>query len=386
MQKDIGIIMNGATGRICSTQHLANSLVPIMKSGGLQFQNTELVPRVVLLGRDDQKLRRIAEAQGFSDWSTDIDHVLSDDSLHIFFDAAVTSERPASLKKAIESGKHIFTEKPVASSVNEGLDILRLANESGLKHGAVEDKIYAPGPQKLLKLINEGFFGRIVNFTLEFGWWVFDGIERPSSRSSWNYKQLTGGGMFFDMFPHWRYLIEYTLGPIKSLVTAGQTAQKKRQDEAGKKFKVDVEDCCKAILEMESGASGVIISSWANRVRGDDILRFKIDGIKGTAVAGIRSCFVQSSNNTPDITGFNFQGKTEENVQSNLYAANWKEVESKEPYFNPYRLCWEDYLAHVVAEKEIISDYRSGIKDVQLAEACIESWQKKKWVSLSSFD
>ena len=179
MQKDIGIIMNGATGRICSTQHLANSLVPIMKSGGLQFQNTELVPRVVLLGRDDQKLRRIAEAQGFSDWSTDIDHVLSDDSLHIFFDAAVTSERPASLKKAIESGKHIFTEKPVASSVNEGLDILRLANESGLKHGAVEDKIYAPGPQKLLKLINEGFFGRIVNFTLEFGWWVFDGIERP---------------------------------------------------------------------------------------------------------------------------------------------------------------------------------------------------------------
>jgi len=386
MQKDIGIIMNGATGRICSTQHLANSLVPIMKSGGLQFQNTELVPRVVLLGRDDQKLRRIAEAQGFSDWSTDIDHVLSDDSLHIFFDAAVTSERPASLKKAIESGKHIFTEKPVASSVNEGLDILRLANKSGLKHGAVEDKIYAPGPQKLLKLVNEGFFGTIVNFTLEFGWWVFDGFERPSSRSSWNYKYSTGGGMFFDMFPHWRYLIEYTLGPIKSLVAAGQTAQKQRQDEAGKKFKVDVEDCCKAILEMESGASGVIISSWANRVRGDDILRFKIDGIKGTAVAGIRSCFVQSSNNTPDITGFNFQGKTEENVQSNLYAANWKEVESKEPYFNPYRLCWEDYLAHVVAEKEIISDYRSGIKDVQLAEACIESWQKKKWVSLSSFD
>ena len=386
MQKDIGIIMNGATGRICSTQHLANSLVPIMKSGGLQFQNTELVPRVVLLGRDDQKLRRIAEAQGFSDWSTDIDHVLSDDSLHIFFDAAVTSERPASLKKAIESGKHIFTEKPVASSVNEGLDILRLANESGLKHGAVEDKIYAPGPQKLLKLINEGFFGRIVNFTLEFGWWVFDGIERPSSRSSWNYKQLTGGGMFFDMFPHWRYLIEYTLGPIKNLVASGQTAQKQRQDEAGKQFKVDVEDCCKAILEMESGINGIISSSWVNRVRGDDILRFKIDGTKGTAVAGIRSCFVQSSNNTPDITGFNFQAETEENIQSSLYASDWKEVGSDEPYINPYRLGWEDYLAHVLAGKKIISDYRSGIKDVQFAETCIESWRKKKWVSIANLD
>ena len=378
--------MNGATGRICSTQHLANSLMPIKKLGKLKFEDTEIVPKIVLLGRDSKKLRRLAEAQGLSDWSTDIDHVLSDDSLNIFFDAAVTGERPLSLRKAIEAGKHIYTEKPVASSVNEGLDILRLANGSGLKHGAVEDKIYAPGPQKLLKLINEGFFGRIVNFTLEFGWWVFDGIERPSSRSSWNYRQLTGGGMFFDMFPHWRYLIEYILGPIKNLVASGQTAQKQRQDEAGKQFNVDVEDCCKAILEMESGINGIIISSWVNRVRGDDILRFKIDGTKGTAVAGIRSCFVQSSNNTPDITGFNFQAETEENTQSSLYASDWKEVGSDEPYINPYRLGWEDYLAHVVAGKEIISDYRSGIKDVQFAETCIESWRKKKWVSLANLD
>ena len=386
MKKNIGIIMNGATGRICSTQHLANSLMPIKKLGKLKFEDTEIVPKIVLLGRDSKKLRRLAEAQGLSDWSTDIDHVLSDDSLNIFFDAAVTGERPLSLRKAIEAGKHIYTEKPVASSVNEGLNILRLANESGLKHGAVEDKIYAPGPQKLLKLINEGFFGRIVNFTLEFGWWVFDGIERPSSRSSWNYRQLTGGGMFFDMFPHWRYLIEYILGPIKNLVASGQTAQKQRQDEAGKQFKVDVEDCCKAILEMESGINGIISSSWVNRVRGDDILRFKIDGTKGTAVAGIRSCFVQSSSNTPDISGFNFQAETAENIQSNLYACDWKEVESDEPYINPYRLGWEDYLAHVVAGKEIISDYRSGIKDVQFAETCIESWRKKKWVSLANLD
>ena len=386
MKKNIGIIMNGATGRICSTQHLANSLLPIKKLGKLQFEDTEIVPKVVLLGRDNKKLRRLAEVLGLIDWSTDIDSVLSDDSLNIFFDAAVTGERPLSLKKAIEAGKHIYTEKPVASSVKEGLDILRLANKSGLKHGAVEDKIYAPGPQKLLKLINEGFFGRIVNFTLEFGWWVFDGIERPSSRSSWNYKQLTGGGMFFDMFPHWRYLIEYTLGPIKNLVASGQTAQKQRQDETGKQFKVDVEDCCKAILEMESGINGIISSSWVNRVRGDDILRFKIDGTKGTAVAGIRSCFVQSSNDTPDITGFNFQAETEKNIQSNLYASDWKEIESDQPYINPYRLGWEDYLAHVVAEKEIISDYRSGIKDVQFAETCIESWRKKKWVSIANLD
>ena len=100
---------------------------------------------------------------------------------------------------------------------------------------------------------------------------------------------------------------------------------------------------------MESGASGVIISSWANRVRGDDILRFKIDGIKGTAVAGIRSCFVQSSNNTPDITGFNFQGKTEENVQSNLYAADWKEVESKELVVTVLKACGQE---QIISHKE----------------------------------
>ena len=374
----IGIILNGATGRICSTQHVANALAPIRDEGGLPVGDDRIVPRLMLAGRNADKLAAVAKSYG-AQWTTDLGAVLADPAYTVFFDAAATSQREASLAKAIAAGKHIYSEKPVALSVAKGLELWRAAQARGLKACAVEDKLGLPGLQKLARLAATDFFGRVLGFRIEFGWWVFDGTEVPCQRPSWNYRKKDGGGLILDMYPHWRYVIENTLGPIRRVVTALSTATPERIDERGARYAVDVEDSASTLIELQSGAVGTILSSWATRVRRDDLLTFQIDGTKASAIAGLHRCWITTNAQTPRTAHFNIA--TDMGVD---YRANWHEVADAGPFKNPYRIGWENFLRHIAAGVPMRADLAAGIRDVQFAESCYRSMKDGTWVSLNA--
>jgi len=375
--KTIGIILNGATGRICSTQHLQNSLAPICAEGGLASGDDRIVPRILLVGRNNEKLEEVAKAHNVTEWTTDLDAALADPDFSIFFDAAATHLRLKTLHRAIEAGKHIYTEKPVAPSIEEGRALIRAAEARGLKHGAVEDKVYLPGMQKLAHLNKIGFFGRVTGFRLEFGWWVFDGTDTVPQRPSWNYKKAGGGGLALDMFPHWRYVVEGLVGRIDSIVAGAWTAIPERIDESGERYKVDVDDSVATLVRLENGAFGTIVSSWAARARNDDLLILHIDGTHGSARAGLHRCHIQSTAQTPRITGWNVNTDL-----NNDYAGQWSLAPDFGPYKNPYRYGWEGFLRHVVDGAPFNSSLAAGVRDVQLAEACYLSNAERRWVTL----
>jgi predicted dehydrogenase len=375
--KEIGIIVNGATGRIASTQHLANALLPIRAEGGLTAGADRIVPHLLLIGRNAERLAEITRTHDVDRWTTDLDEALAQPGFPVFFDAAATKQRVSALTKAIAAGKHIYSEKPVAPSVAEGLSLLRAARSRGLKHGAVEDKIFLPGLQKLAALAKQGFFGRITGFALEFGWWVFDGSERFCQRPSWNYQRSGGGGLTSDMYPHWRYVIEGLLGPIHRVATAATTIVPERVDEAGKRYSVDVDDTSVTLVELTNGAVGTIRCSWATRVRRGDLLTLQVDGTGGSAVAGSHRCWMQSASDTPAIRHID----PTIDVGAD-YCGEWKEVTATSTYINPYRIGWENFIRHVVMDAPLISDLSAGIRDVQLVEACYRSVSEQKWITL----
>jgi predicted dehydrogenase len=375
--KEIGIILNGATGRIGATQHLANALAPIRAEGGLAVGADRIMPRLLLLGRDRDALAGLAQTYGIEDWTTDLDAALAKPDFPVFFDAAATKQRVSALSKAIAAGKHVYSEKPVAPSVADGLALLRAAQAHGLKAGAVEDKISLPGLQKLLALAQSDFFGRVTGFRLDFGWWVFDGVERESQRPSWNYRRSGGGGLTSDMVPHWRYVIEGILGPIRRVVTAAATAIPQRVDEDGKRYNVDVDDTSFTLAELANGAVGTIVCSWATRVRRDDLVTLQIDGTGGSALAGLHRCWTQTASDTPTIRRFN----PDTDIAAD-YRGQWKEVAGAPTYTNPYRVGWEIFLRHVVVDAPLVCNFSAGIRDVQLAEACYRSAAEQKWITL----
>jgi predicted dehydrogenase len=344
--------------------------------GGIEIGGELYVPDIYIVGRNAHRLERLANELSIENWTTDLSAALNNPDYPIMFDGAITHLRTETLMRAIEAGKHIYSEKPVAPSVTEGCRLLRAAQAKGLKHGAVEDKVYLPGLQKLAKLLDEGFLGEVLQFKLEFGWWVFDGIDIPCQRPSWNYRNRTGGGMISDMHPHWRYIIERLLGPISSVVAVAWTATPRRVDEDGTHYKVDVEDSTAALIELRSGIIGSLNASWATRVWNDEPLAFHIDGTLGSAIAGPQACHSQSYADTPAVT-WNLTSKS-----STQNSENWREILDPIRDMNSYRVGWEGFLSHVIANTPFSSTFEAGIRDVKLAEACLRSHSERRWVSM----
>ena len=205
----------------------------------------------------------------------------------------------ASLTAAIDAGKHVYSEKPVAATPEEVLALARHADAAGVKHGVVADKLYLPGIRKLKRLLDGGFFGRVLSVRGEFGYWVFEGDWQAAQRPSWNYRAEDGGGIVVDMFCHWSYLLEGLLGPVEAVTARAVTHIPTRWDENGAPYAATADDAAYAIFELAGGVVAQVNSSWATRVNRDELVEFHVDGTHGSAVAGLRNCKVQSRAITP---------------------------------------------------------------------------------------
>ncbi len=380
-EKRVGIVMNGVTGRMGLNQHLIRSIVAIRKQGGVALANgTRLVPDPILVGRDAGKLQRIAQEHGIERWTTDLGKALSDPRDTIYFDAQTTQLRAASVEKAIAAGKHIYCEKPLASTSEEALQLARLAKKAGVRNGVVQDKLFLPGMLKLKRLVDSGFFGRIHSVRGEFGYWVFEGDWQTSQRPSWNYRAEDGGGIILDMFCHWRYVLDHIFGRVRAVQSLGSTAIPERRDEAGRDYACTCEDTAYGIFELEGGIVAQVNSSWAFRVYRDELFSLQVDGKLGSAVAGLRECRTQHRVNTPrpvwnpDIENpFRFR-------------ENWEDVPDNQPFENAFKVQWEMFLRHVEEGSPFPHDFVEGARGVQLAEAGIKSWHERRWIDLPELE
>ncbi len=242
-RRTVGIVMNGVTGRMGYPQHLVRSILALREQGGLPLADGTLIwPEPVLVGRNAEKLKSIAERHSLANWTTELDSALGDPGNEIYFDAQLTQLRYPAVKRALAAGKHVYVEKPVAATLPEALDLARLADQAGLRHGVVQDKIFLPGLIKLQRLVDGGFFGRILAVRGEFGYWVFEGDWQQAQRPSWNYRAADGGGIVLDMFPHWQYVLERLVGPVRSVYAHAVTHLPERWDEQGRRYQADADD------------------------------------------------------------------------------------------------------------------------------------------------
>ena len=373
----LGLIMHGVTGRMGMNQHLIRSIVAIREQGGVLLSNGDrLMPDPILVGRNGEKIATLARGNGNLRHTTDLDAALANKDDTVFFDAATTQMRPTLLKQAIAAGKHIYCEKPCATNMNEALELYQAAQGAGVRHGVVQDKLWLPGLLKLKRLIDGGFFGRILSVRGEFGYWVFEGDWIPAQRPSWNYRKEDGGGVILDMLCHWRYVVDNLFGNINAVSCVGATHIPKRWDEQGEPYEATADDSAYATFQLDSGVIAHFNSSWAVRVRRDDLLTLQVDGTHGSAVAGLRRCFSQSRVNTPKPV---WNPDIEQPID---FMQNWQEVPDNMPFDNAFKAQWEGFLKHVVEGGDYQWNLREGVKGVQLVEAGLASWAQRRWVDL----
>jgi len=374
---EIGIIMNGVTGRMGTNQHLIRSIVAIIEQGGIELENGDIImPDPILVGRRGYRLKELVEENNLSRWTTDLDEALADDYNQIYFDSQTTVRRVDAIKKAIDAGKHIYCEKPTATNLEDAVELAQLAKEAGVKNGVVQDKLYLPGILKIKRLVEAGFFGEILAVRMEFGYWVFEGDWQEAQRPSWNYKEDEGGGIILDMYPHWSYVISDLFGDIKSVSTTAKTHIPKRIDENNEPYEVTAEDSAYGFFELENGIIVQTNSSWATRVDRDDLLTIQVDGTEGSAVAGLRECKTQHRVNTPKPAW------NPDVPNPHDFTSQWEEVPNNDEFENAFKLQWELFLRHVVADEPYTLDLLKGAEGLQLADVAYQSSEEKRWVDV----
>ncbi len=373
----LGIVMHGVTGRMGRNQHLTRSILAIREQGGVTLSNGDRVlVDPILVGRNSEKIENLARECNIDRWTTDIDEALANPDDAVFFDAATTQLRAELLKKAMDAGKHVYCEKPTAETLEDALDLVRHARDKDVKSGVVHDKLFLPGLIKLKALRDEGFFGEILSVRGEFGYWVFEGDWRKAQRPSWNYRKDDGGGIILDMLCHWRYVLDYTIAPIKAVSCLGVTHVDKRWDEQGEEYVADADDAAYATFELEGGIVAQLNSSWCTRVNREDLVTFHVDGTLGSAVAGLHSCKIQARADTPTPVW------NPDSPQSINFREQWTEMPDKQDYDNGFKVQWEDFIRHVVEDAPWQYDLISGAKGVQLAELGYQSSAKRQWLDV----
>jgi predicted dehydrogenase len=368
IRTSVGIVMNGVTGRMGHRQHLVRSILAIREQGGLVVGDGRVIwPEPILVGRSEHKLRALATSTGLERWSTDLTGALAEPDAQIYFDAVVTSEREKNLREAIAAGKHVYCEKPTATDTATALELVRLAAAAGVKNGVVQDKLFLPGLRKLKRLVDGGFFGRVLSVRGEFGYWVFEGDWQPSNRPSWNYRAEDGGGITLDMFCHWEYVLSDLFGPVRSVQAATATHIPQRVDERGQSYACTADDAAYGVFELDGGVVAAINSSWAVRVYRDELVQFQVDGTEGSAVAGLRQCLVQHRSVTPMPVWNPDEPGAED------FRAQWQPVPDNAVFDNGFKVQWERFLRHVVLDEPWQHDLLAGARGVQLAELGLRS-------------
>lgn len=377
----LGIIMHGITGRMGYNQHLVRSIVAIRDQGGVLLANGDRVmPDPILIGRNADKINEIAKRHGITRTGTDLAAALANPDDTLFFDAGSTQMRAGLLTQAIEAGKHIYCEKPISEDVETALALARLAKAKGAKNGVVQDKLYLPGLRKIKMLRDSGFFGKILSVRGEFGYWVFEGDWQAAQRPSWNYRKGDGGGIILDMLCHWRYVLDNLFGEVKAVSCLGATHIPSRVDEQGKTYAADADDAAYATFELDGGVIAQINSSWAVRVRRDDLVTFQVDGTHGSAVAGLTKCWTQHRVNTPRPVW------NPDQPQTMNFFNQWEEVPDNQVYDNGFKAQWEDFIRHLVTGSPWKFDLMQGVKGVQLAELGLKSWQERRWLDVPALE
>lgn len=359
----IPVYVRSATGRMTRRQHLERSLAAIISEGGLELKNGDrIMPAPFLLGRREETLAPLAQQFGYP-YSTDVDAVFSEPPENaVYFEGSPTKVHYQGLRRAIASGMHVYTEKPLTLEIDQSLDLVRQVLDQEVCGGVVQDKRYLNGPAQLMDLIARGLIGQPYHVLLDFGYFVHpDNGTRPD----WNSDKAQGGGIILDMVSHWDYLLKHTVGQPRR-VSAHSALHIKQRTRDGQPVPTTAEDSVYATFEVESswGPEPVIcttVSSWCRRPRKRGLLEIRVQGTEGAAEAYLDRCYWIANDRTPAISWDPDTASRED------FLEGWEQYDRAVVPQNAFRHQWELFLRHVVTGSENPASLLDGAQGVETA-------------------
>ena len=216
-----------------------------------------------------------AKAEEFGVKAYTVEEILADPEIEIIINLTIPAAHGEVSLRALEAGKHVYSEKPLSISVEEGKRVLELAEAKGLRAGGAPDTFLGGGIQTSIKLIEDGWIGRPVAANAFF---MSSGVEAWHPNPDFFYQ--TGGGPMFDMGPYYITALISLMGAVKRVTGSTNISFPERETPEGRKIPVEIPTHISGILDFENGAVGTLVTSFDSW--GSNLPRIEIYGEHGT--------------------------------------------------------------------------------------------------------
>lgn len=356
------------TGRMASI-HLA--ALAELRERGLSVDRTTVRVEPAVYGRDPAKVTSVAEEFGIRRTSTRLEELIDAPDVDVVDNCLVNAEHYGPLMRAIDSGKHVFTEKPLTIELHEAERLLEAARSAGVQHGVIQNMRFNPGPRKARELLQQGLVGRIFSADVLFGYMV---PQTVLNRPTWFYKkEEAGGGIIEDMMAHFFDLLRSLVGPIEAVSAIGGIAWPERREPDGTPFRVEVEDLASVGIRFASGAVGNCLASWVRR-KHEEVPEFQIDGEDGSLLFSFNKLWAQTQNETP-LFRFDARKVQTESVD------DWRQVDLE--LRDPFGLQLEQFLRGIVRREPSVPDWSDAVTNQRLIKAAYRSMAERREVPLA---
>jgi len=240
------------------------AMIGVGAISGIYLKNiTETFSELEIAGICDlipERAQKASEQYGLKIYA-DMYAAFADPEVEIVLNLTRPYEHFAVSKAALEAGKHVYTEKPLGASYEEGLELTKLAKEKGLLIGGAPDTFLGAGIQTCRKLIDDGFIGKPIGAAARM---VCHGHETWHPDPDFYYQY--GGGPMMDMGPYYITALVNLLGRIRGITGVTTRAFEKRvitsKPHCGEIIDVNVPTTIHGILDFECGATGTIITTF----------------------------------------------------------------------------------------------------------------------------
>jgi predicted dehydrogenase len=280
-------------GRLGET-HIA-ALARIRDRGlDVSGRRVDVVP--ALYGRNVERVRELAARYGLDRTCTRLDELIEAHDVTVVDNCLSNHLHFGPLMHAIDSAKHVFSEKPLTIELGEAEQLLAAARTAGVQHGVIQNMRFNPGPRRAHALIERGLVGRVFSANVLFGYMV---PRTVLNRPTWFYKkEEAGGGVVEDMMAHFFDLLRTLVGPIETVHAVPGTAWAERREPDGTPFRVEVEDLASVSIRFANGAVGNCLASWVRR-KHEEVPTFQIDGEDGSLYFSLNRLWSQTQAQTP---------------------------------------------------------------------------------------
>lgn len=225
--------------------------------------------------------RAAGRASEFEVQAQTVGDLLADPDIEAVINLTVPNVHAQVSQQILEAGKHVYSEKPLATRREDGRAILERAGERGLRVGCAPDTFLGGGLQTARKLIDDGEIGRPLAAT---AFMMSSGVEMWHPDPAFFYRP--GAGPLFDMGPYYLTSLISFLGPIASVSGQAATSYDERRITskplAGQMIQVETPTHITALLEFHSGAVATLITSFD--VQASQLPRMEVYGSDGTLV------------------------------------------------------------------------------------------------------